>query len=63
MKRMTQKEFKDRNGTRCPICKGNNTNTVNYGFLELDQYCHDCDSEYIEIHRMAGYKIVRKGRK
>ena len=62
MRRMTQKEFKDTKGIRCPICRSDNTVTENYGFLELDMYCHDCDTEYLEVHRMAGYKIVRKGK-
>jgi hypothetical protein len=62
MRRMTQKEFKDLNGTRCPVCRGNNTDTNNYGFLELEMYCHDCDTEYLEMHKMAGYKITRKGK-
>ena len=62
MKRMTQKEFKDSCGSNCPVCRSNNTDTVNVLFLEVEMKCLDCGSEWTELHRMVGYELTKKGK-
>ena len=62
MKRMTQKEFKDSNGSNCPVCRSNNTDTENVLFLEVEMKCLDCGSEWDEQHRMVGYELTKKGK-
>lgn len=62
MKRMTQKEFKDSCGSNCPVCRSNNTDTENVGYLEMEMKCLDCGSEWTEQHRMVGYELTKKGK-
>ena len=62
MKRMTQKEFKDSCGSNCPVCRSNNTDTQNVGFLEMEMECLDCGSEWTEVHKMVGYELTKKGK-
>ena len=49
-------------GSKGDMSRSDNTDNEHYGFLELEMYCHDCDTEYLEMHKMAGYKITRKGK-
>ena len=49
-------------GSKGDMSRSDNTDNEHYGFLELEMYCRDCDTQYLEIHRMVGYEVVRKGK-
>ena len=66
MNRMTQKEFRFSNGNFCPFCGSNETSNVSGSdetyYLQEHRICCDCKREWIEKHKLSGYKIVRKGK-
>lgn len=57
---MTDKEYVEHSGTRCPYCKGDNVRTR--GELQADgssgwqaAVCEDCGSEWSDLWALVGW--------
>ena len=63
MHRMTQKEFILNNGSYCPFCESKETANVNGSdltyYLQEHRNCINCNKEWIEKHKLAGYKLIK----
>ena len=63
MKRMTKKSFVLNGGHFCPICYEQDTVNIedSFQYLQESRRCLNCKTEWLEIHKVTGYKITKKG--
>ena len=59
MKLMTQKQYVQKKGTHCPYCNSENIQgqhvEITDAFPEQEIICLDCDKEWVDFHKLAGY--------
>lgn len=59
MSRMTNDEYKNNGGTKCPFCQSENIEggqfTVDAGIATQPMGCTDCESEWDDQYSLVGY--------
>jgi transposase-like protein len=64
---MSSEEYKRSLGTQCPYCESRNledeapSEFTGTGDIETKVTCEDCGKSWLEVYRLAGFRILPEG--
>ena len=64
---MTNKEYREGKGVRCPVCRDHYINPVGSAYwggeavAQVDYVCRMCNSTWTEVHKLTGFINLQEG--